>query len=115
MDLKSRRSGTVSVLELSGRFDAYVTPPIDEWLERAAAADPAHVVVNLAGVTFVDSTALATLVQAMRRCRQQHGDLRLCGLQPPVRIIFDLTRLDRAFKVYPGEAEAVSSFGGSPA
>ena len=115
MELKSRVSGSVAVLELTGRFDAYVAPPVDEWLERAAAADPAQVLVNLAGVTFVDSTALATLVQAMRRCRQQHGDLRLCGLQQPVRIIFDLTRLDRAFKIYPGEAEAVSSFGGSPA
>ena len=115
MALTSHLSGSVAVLELTGRFDAYVAPPIDEWLERAAAADPARVVVNLAGVTFVDSTALATLVQAMRRCRQQHGDLRLCGLQQPVRIIFDLTRLDRVFKIYASEAEAVSSFEGSPA
>src|ERR671929_137943 len=69
------------------------------WLEEAADKPPAHVVVNLAGVKFVDSTALAALVRSMKRCRQQGGDLHLCGLQQPVRIIFELTRLDRAIEI----------------
>lgn len=106
MTLKTRTIGEVSLLELSGRFDAHVAPAVKEWQDRAAA----RVVVDLGAVTFVDSTALATLVRGMKHCRQNGGDLRLCGLQQPVRIIFELTKLDRAFETYPNADTAVSSF-----
>lgn len=66
--------------------------------------------VNLEQVNFVDSTALATLVQGMKRARQQGGDLYLAHLQPPVRMIFELTRLDKAFAIYASEEEAVRAF-----
>ena len=66
--------------------------------------------MNLENVVFVDSTALATLVQAMKRCRQLDGDLRLSNLKQPVRMIFELTRLDRAFEIFNLEEEAVGAF-----
>jgi anti-sigma B factor antagonist len=60
----------------------------------------------------MDPTALATLVQGMKHARQTGGDLHLCNLRRPVRIIFELTRLDQAFGIYPTEIEAVKAFGG---
>jgi anti-sigma B factor antagonist len=113
MDLKSRSdtNGSVRVLELKGRFDAYEAPPVKEWLNEAAtSANPTQVVVNLAQVDFIDSTGLATLVQGMKHCRQQRGDLHLCALQQPIRIIFELTRLDKAFQIFTEEDEAVKAF-----
>lgn len=110
MDWSARSAGGVEILELAGRFDAYKAPPVVDWLDRAVANNPARVVINLANVNFVDSTALATLVQGMKRCRQQNGDLRLCSLQQPVSIIFELTRLDKTFAIYPNEGEAIGSF-----
>lgn len=110
MDLITRMRGSVSVLELTGRFDAHSAPAVTEFLVKAAAAAPAQVIVNLAGVNFVDSTACAALVQGMKRCREKNGDLRLCNLQQPVRIIFELTRLDRAFDILPSEDEAAQAF-----
>jgi anti-sigma B factor antagonist len=103
----------VSVLALSGRLDAYVAPRVGAWLDAAAQAQPANVVVDLQNVTFIDSTGLAILVKGMRRCRQQAGDLFLCGLQQPVRTTFEVTRLDQAFTIRPSEAEAVASARGS--
>lgn len=110
MSIHTRSVGTVAILELAGRFDAHMTPPVVAWLEQTAADGPAQVVVNLEHVNFIDSTALATLVKGMKRCRQQNGDLRLTGLQQPVRIIFELTRLDKAFDIYQHEHEAVAGF-----
>jgi anti-sigma B factor antagonist len=103
----------VSVLALSGRLDAYVAPRVSEWLDAAAQAQPANVVVDLQNVTFIDSTGLAILLKGMRRCRQQAGDLFLCGLQQPVRVIFEVTRLDQAFPIFPSEAAAVASVKGT--
>jgi anti-sigma B factor antagonist len=110
MELKSRSEGQVKILELSGRFDSYTAPQVRQWLEEAADSEPAQMVLNLSGVHFVDSTALATLVQGMKRCRLLNGDLRLCCLQPPVRMIFELTRLDKAFEVFASEEAAVQTF-----
>ncbi|MEM7113418.1 MAG: STAS domain-containing protein [Chloroflexota bacterium] len=108
--LASHTVGDVSVLALTGRFDAYTANKAKDWLEQATDGQPAHIVVNLEDVTFVDSTALATLVQGMKHSRQKNGDLRLCNLQQKVRIIFELTRLDRAFEIFPGEDEAIRAF-----
>jgi anti-sigma B factor antagonist len=110
MDFQARSRRNVQILELTGRLDTYTAPPIRQWLEEAAANSPALIVVNLERVNFLDSTGLATLVQGMKRCRQSMGDLRLCSLQQPVRLIFELTRLDKAFEIYPGEEEAVHAF-----
>jgi len=110
MKLESRSSDDVAVLELAGRFDAYEVLPVHDWLEKAAASAPAQVVLNLDGVNFIDSTGLSALVQGMKHCRQQGGDLHLCALQQPVRIIFELTRLDKAFNIFADEDEAVRAF-----
>jgi anti-sigma B factor antagonist len=105
MTLPTRTHGQVRILELSGRFDAHMAPKVKEWQDRADAS--AYTVVNLRGVSFIDSAALAALVRGMKRCRQQGGDLRLCDMQQPVRIIFEMTKLDKAFTVFDTEDEAI--------
>ena len=110
MEIKTRSADDVIIFELAGRFDNYSTPPFAEQLELAAKADPAQVVVNLGNVIFVDSTGLAALVQGMKRCRQQNGDLHLCSLQRSVFMIFELTRLDRAFHIFVDEEHALQAF-----
>ena len=111
MELKSESINGLSVLELTGRLDSSEAPTVAVWMNKVIPATLANIVVDLAGVDFIDSTGLAALVQGMKRCRQNRGDLRLCGLRHPVRLIFELTRLDRAMEIFGSRAEAVSSFG----
>jgi anti-sigma B factor antagonist len=110
MDLRTETANGVSILTLDGRFDAYEVPRVNEWFEQTTSVNPAKVVVNMTDVKFVDSSALALLVKGMKRCRQQGGDLVLCNLQQPVRIIFELTRLDKAFNITSSQDEALRSF-----
>lgn len=102
----SERDG-YTVLALSGRFDAHEAPAVVEHVSGTGAT--ASVVVDLAGVHFIDSTGLSTLVQGMKRCRERGGDLMLCSLQQPVRIIFELTKLDRAFGIHPDPDAAIAA------
>ena len=80
-----------------------------EWLEKITIGSPAHVVVNMAEVNFVDSTGLATLVQGLNRARKRNGELFLCGLQKQVYMIFELTRLDKAFHIFVDEDHALQA------
>jgi anti-sigma B factor antagonist len=107
MALKTHAAGNVAVLELAGRFDAHMAPAVLEWYGQLPTS---QVIINLAGVNFIDSSALAALVGGMKRCRQRDGDLKLCALQQPVQVIFELTRMQRAFAIFTSEAEAVASF-----
>lgn len=109
MQIASQTNENVAIVELTGRFDAYTAPDVSALLDLPAT--PPRVVVDLRGVSFIDSTALASLVRGMKRCRQREGDLHLCGLQQPVRIIFELTRLDKAIRIFPARAEAIDAFG----
>lgn len=100
MEMKPRQAGNVAILAIEGRFDANTVPPVQHWLEQATATPGARVLVDLSETTFVDSTALATLVSAMKRCQQGKGEFALCGLRRPVLMIFELTRLDKAFNIF---------------
>lgn len=110
MDMKTRVDGDVNVVELAGLFDTNTVPPVAAWLDQVTSTPGARVLVNLANTTFVDSTALATLVQALKRCQQMKGDLFLCGLRRPVYMIFELTRLDKAFNIFVDEEHAIKAF-----
>lgn len=97
------------VIAIQGRFDAQQARSTNDDIQ-AALQQTSNLVLDLSGAHFVDSAALALLVRTMKQCRQAGGDLRLCGVQPPVRYIFELTRLDRAFTFFPNQEAAFHSF-----
>ncbi len=112
MEWVERSLDGVRIVEVSGRLDAAEAAAIAAAL---AAGDVDHrVVVSMAGVTFIDSTALAMLVQGMKRARELQGDLVLAELPPRVRIVFDLTGLDHAFDIYPTADEGATVLAARP-
>jgi anti-sigma B factor antagonist len=110
MELIENNSDTMASIKLKGRFDAYEVNPVINWIKQRIDTGQAQLVVNLEGVNFIDSTALSALVQGLKRCREKDGDLLLCCLQQPVRVIFELTRLDKAFEIFATQEEALVSF-----
>ncbi len=107
MDITHKTSGVASVINLAGRFDAHETQAVSAWLNEQMDAGKIYLVVNLSGVNFIDSTALSVLVQGLKHCREKGGNLHLCALQQPVRVIFELTRLDKAFSIFAAEEDAL--------
>lgn len=110
MELIKLSLNTLPVLKLKGRFDAHEVEPVNTWLAEQTNAGNVKIIVNLEGVNFIDSTALSTLVRGLKLCREKNGDLHVCSLQQPVRVIFELTRLDKAFDIFATEEEAAKGF-----
>src|SRR5262245_16368381 len=111
MEINTSQSNAISVLELSGRFDINTAARVRDWLVRATEAIPANIVIDLSLVDFIDSTALATLVQGIKHARANQGNIRLSGLRPSVRMVLELTRLDKVFEIYTNKDEAINAFG----
>ncbi len=100
---------TIQVVKLQGRLDAHQGKAVESQL-LAAVCTGGRMVVNLSKVHFIDSTGISVLVKGMKRQREQQGELVLCELQQPVRIIFELTRLDKMFSIYPTESDALQAW-----
>jgi anti-sigma B factor antagonist len=90
-----RRNGAV-VLHLAGELDLYNAADVAAALENAAAEEPSTVVVDLAEVAFVDSTALGALVEARK---QLEGRLVLAAPGHDVRRALEVSGLVQHFSV----------------
>lgn len=77
-------------LRLHGRFDAHTANVVDD----ALVDDDGAVVLDLAGVDFIDSAGLALLVRAHARCARDGRGFAIAATSQPVRIILELTGLE---------------------
>jgi len=90
-------------------FDARNSKDIRATAEKVIG-ERRKVVLDLAAVEFMDSSGLGTLIPLVRSLSSRSGDLRLCGLQERVQMLFELTRLYRVFSIWPSAPDAIASF-----
>jgi anti-sigma B factor antagonist len=93
----SMRDHGDGVVSLSGELDMDAAPALEACLLRASEMNGDELVVDLADVTFIDSTALCVLIKTRQRLGADKRRLRLNGTSPPVRRIFELAGLDELF------------------
>jgi anti-sigma B factor antagonist len=87
------------VLVLAGEIDVATAPRLRDRLVQLVTQGPPRVVVDLQGVTFIDSMGLGALISGLKRARAHDGDLRLAGPSDHVAKVLAITRLDQAFVV----------------
>jgi len=118
MDLKTatdlvpaaRTEGDALILTVHGEIDMHNSPVLrTEILDLVGKHLPRKLVLNLTDVGYMDSSACAVLVQALRRMRELGGKIYLTGLQPRVKGILEIQRLVSIFNVVKDEAEALNS------
>ncbi len=83
-------------------------------LQEHLDAGETRLVLDLGGLTYVDSPGLGEMLKALKRAREAGGDLRLCGLYGYVLRIFEMTGLDKVLAVYATRQEALTSWGTGP-
>lgn len=111
MKMEIKNLDGVRVLKISGPFRGKDTDQVRTWLDNTIHQDCPNVIVNLEEVSTVDSRALSTLLFGMKESRKHMGNFVLCGLQQPVRILFEMTRMSQLFTILPKEQDAMLEFG----
>ncbi|MGH2725236.1 MAG: STAS domain-containing protein [Actinomycetota bacterium] len=107
--VESRESGDWSVVEVKGEVDLYTAPQLREELTGLAEGGRTRIVVDLAGVDFLDSTGLGVLIVGLKRCREQDGALALVGPTEPVQKVLSITGLDKVFPIHGSVEQATGS------
>ncbi|MEM1165291.1 MAG: STAS domain-containing protein [Planctomycetota bacterium] len=93
----------------TGDVDLSVSRDLQSALKKVMDDKPERVIVDLSGVPYMDSSGVATLVEAMQISRKQATRLVLCGMQEKVRSIFEIARLDKVFTIVDDPATADSA------
>ncbi len=102
------RAGS-TIVTPTGDVDLNCSRDLQIHLREVFSKKPERVVVDLDGVSYMDSSGVATLVEGMQIARKQSVQLVLCGMQPRVRSIFEIARLDKVFTIMDGLDEAISA------
>jgi len=90
-------------------IDMSRSPQLRNALRGVQNDRPRKIVVDLTRVGYMDSSGLATLVEAMRSAGQNGWQLIICGLNPRVRAIFEIARLQSFFTIVPTRDEALAN------
>ena len=90
-----------NVVPLKGEIDLHVSPAVTAALNDMIDKKPERLVVDLSEVSYIDSAGLAALIQAMQKVEGYGGKFMLAGLQETVRSIFEISRLDQVFQIFP--------------
>jgi anti-sigma B factor antagonist len=98
-----------NVLPLEGEIDLHVSPRIALSLAQMVKKKPEKLVVDLSKVSYIDSSGLAVLIEAMQSIEEYGGKFAIAGMQETVRSIFEIARLDQVFRIYPDVNSALAA------
>jgi anti-sigma B factor antagonist len=98
-EITEQVTGGVPVVTVVGEIDVATAPTLAEHLAVHEQAGASVVVVDLLGVSFLDSTALGVLVGSFKRLGESGGTLKLVIAEPRILKVFEITDLIRVFPI----------------
>jgi anti-sigma B factor antagonist len=109
MDVEIRVTPEGAIVVPVGEIDLGRAPAFREHLTRVQRERPERLIVDLGQVPYMDSSGVATLVEAMQTARRSGSRLVLCNLQERVRSIFEIARLETVFVIVASVEEGKSA------
>lgn len=115
-ELSEESSGSgAHIIRVRGEIHVSTAPEFTQRLTTAIDSGKTAVVLDMAGVEFIDSTGLSVLLNGLRLVNQMHGRMALVCTNPTVLRLFQITSLDGTFDIFDDRATAVAHVVQDPA
>ena len=112
LKINERRSGEVLILDIDGRITlGEEAAHLRKMLKEYAARGEKRVLLNMKGVSYIDSSGLGELVSGFTSMKTAGGELKLFNVSDRVHALMTITKLMTVFDVFDDEQPAVASFG----
>ena len=109
--LASRQVGDVTVIDANGRITlGEGASAFRDIIRDLATKGEKKLLLNLAGVSYIDSSGIGEMVSGFTTVTNNGGQLKLVGLSKRVKDLLQITKLYTVFEAYDDEAQAVRSF-----
>ena len=109
LTLSTRTEGSATVVAAEGEVDLSTIPQLSEQLESLINDGQVDLIIDMAGVNFIDSTGLGVLVGGLKRVRAHDGSLDLVCTQERILKIFRITGLTKVFGIHDTVDEAITA------
>jgi anti-sigma B factor antagonist len=114
LNIGVRQVGDVAVLDLNGELDTYSCPALRSAVVNLVDRGQRNILLNMAGVEYIDSAGLGTLVGGLKRTTEHGGQLKLVNTNSQIQKVLNITGLVRVFEQFSSEEEAIKSFVPAP-
>jgi len=109
LEIQTRTQKNAVIVEITGDVDLYSSPQVRKTIIDFIKQKKHPLLINLKGVTYMDSSGVATLVEGLQRVKEYNGKLCIYNLQGAVRDVFELSRLDKVFQIFENEIDALKA------
>ena len=99
----------VTILDLTGEIDVGQAPKLRDMLVDLLEKNSGRLLVNMSDVIYIDSAGLSVLIAANRKAQTIGGSFGLSNPQKPVQQVFNLTRMNKVFQIFPTVDEGVTA------
>jgi len=111
LNINERQAGDVTVLDMSGKITiGEGSVALRTAIRRLLEEGKKRILLNLAGVSYIDSSGIGELVSSYTAITNAGGQLKLLNLTQKLQDLLTITKLLTVFDVYESEAEALNSF-----
>jgi anti-sigma B factor antagonist len=111
LNINERQAGDVTVLDMSGKITiGEGSVALRTAIRRLLEEGKKRILLNLAGVSYIDSSGIGELVSSYTAINKESGQLKLLNLTQKLQDLLTITKLLTVFDVYESEAEALNSF-----
>lgn len=98
-------STPIKIIQPTGVFGGPQATAFRQEIIDLVQAGVTAVLIDCQEITFMDSSGLGALVVALKNLRASNGQLFLCGVTEQVKMLFELTSMDRVFRILKDQAE----------
>ncbi len=110
MKINEEKRNSFVIVAIEGETNIDTSPQLREAFNRYIRQGDKKIVVDCANLSYIDSSGLATLIEMLQRLKKVGGKLKLCSLAAKVKSIFEVTKLDKLFEIYPDCQKALEGF-----
>ena len=116
MQIEERAVGDVVVVDVTGKITlGDATELLKDKVNSLVNQGHTHLVLNLAGVSYMDSAGLGVMMAAYTTAKAQGGSVKLLSLTKRITDLLSITKLSTIFETFDSETDAVASFATAPA
>ena len=110
MKIREEKNGETLICDLEGEINISNSPELRKAFDGLIKRNEKKVLMGFSGVSYIDSSGLATLIEMYQRLKRIDGRLRLYGMSENVRNFFEITKLHNLFETFSDRETALQDF-----
>jgi anti-sigma B factor antagonist len=107
---ETRTEEDVVVISISGQLDAFASRGLKAAFKEVIDARNYRLLLDLENMSYVDSSGIGAVIAAAQQVRKRKGDVKLFGMAPDIRKVFDLIGASKVLEIFETERDAMNSF-----